>query len=200
MKNKRGNVAMIALIIVIVAITTGVITWLVATKTQAPVQQAVVAQPVVPTAPVQQAQTTASMAQSIAKQQEGPIFNDPQIGFSLNLPVGWEKYTTWGTADTGSRTLVFLLPTNDKNFPEDTFNPGFAAVFSIHMNDLSVWKNALNDAKKNNSLIYSDGKWVVYGLEISSAKEIPSDFKVGKGTGNLEITSEYLKNNIKFTN
>lgn len=36
---------MIALIIVIVAITTGVITWLVATKTQAPIQQSAVTQP-----------------------------------------------------------------------------------------------------------------------------------------------------------
>ena len=45
MKNKRGNVAVIAIIIVIVAITASVITWIVATKSQAPVQQAVVNQP-----------------------------------------------------------------------------------------------------------------------------------------------------------
>ena len=54
MKNKKGNVAVIAIIIVIVAITTGVITWLVATNSQAPVQQAVVTQP----APVAKTQPT----------------------------------------------------------------------------------------------------------------------------------------------
>lgn len=44
MNNKKGNIAVIAIIIVFVAITTGVITWLVATKSQAPVQQPVLQQ------------------------------------------------------------------------------------------------------------------------------------------------------------
>ena len=45
MKNKRGNVVVIVIIIVIVAITASVVTWLVATKTQAPIQQVAVTQP-----------------------------------------------------------------------------------------------------------------------------------------------------------
>lgn len=46
MKSKKGNVAVIAIIIVIVTITTAVITWLAVTKSQSPVQQSAVAQPV----------------------------------------------------------------------------------------------------------------------------------------------------------
>ncbi|EKE18660.1 MAG: hypothetical protein ACD_9C00268G0007 [uncultured bacterium] len=45
MKNKKGNVAVVALIIVIVAITASVITWQVATKTQAPEQKEVATTP-----------------------------------------------------------------------------------------------------------------------------------------------------------
>lgn len=60
MKNKKGNVAIIAVIIVIVAITASVITWLVVTKTQTPVQQQVVTQPVVQTPATQQADETAN--------------------------------------------------------------------------------------------------------------------------------------------
>lgn len=45
MKTQKGNIAVIALIIVVVAITTGVITWLVATRIPAPVVQPVAIQP-----------------------------------------------------------------------------------------------------------------------------------------------------------
>jgi hypothetical protein len=45
MKNKKGNVAVIALIIVIVAITAGAIGWIFAKKAQEPSQKAVVTQP-----------------------------------------------------------------------------------------------------------------------------------------------------------
>lgn len=46
MKNKKGNVAIIAIIIMIVAITAGVVGYLFAKKTQAPVAAPVVTQPV----------------------------------------------------------------------------------------------------------------------------------------------------------
>jgi len=45
MKNKKGNVAVITIIIVIVAITAGVIGWLIARTTQAPALQPVATQP-----------------------------------------------------------------------------------------------------------------------------------------------------------
>lgn len=59
MKNKKGNVAVIALIIVVVAITAGVIGFLFAKKTQAPTQQTTVAQ-----SAKQLAQTIAPISQS----------------------------------------------------------------------------------------------------------------------------------------
>ncbi|MDD5464630.1 MAG: hypothetical protein PHP62_05775 [Candidatus Moranbacteria bacterium] len=45
MKNKKGNAAVIAIIIVIVAITAGIVGWMFAKKSQAPDQQKVATQP-----------------------------------------------------------------------------------------------------------------------------------------------------------
>ena len=53
MKNKKGNVAVIAIIIVIVAITAGIVGYLFAKKTQAPVVAPVVTPPAVQTPVVQ---------------------------------------------------------------------------------------------------------------------------------------------------
>lgn len=66
MKTQKGNAAVIALIIVVVAITTGVITWLVATRTQAPVVQ---------TQPVIQPLTPST------------IYNISNLGIQFSLPA-----------------------------------------------------------------------------------------------------------------
>ena len=81
MKNKKGNVAVIALIIVIVAITIGVITWLVATKSQAPAQQAVVIQP----APVAKTQPVAQPTAPATQENKQGYFEIKELG--LKFPV-----------------------------------------------------------------------------------------------------------------
>ena len=92
MKNKQGNVAVIAIIIVIVAITTGVITWLVATKTQAPFQKDVTTQPtpVVQTQPVAQSAnpTTQPVVQSAPVSTLNNYVN-ARGNYSFTCPNNW---------------------------------------------------------------------------------------------------------------
>lgn len=85
MKNKRGNVAVIGLIIVIVVITTGVITWLIATKSQAPVQQAVLTQP---TAPVTQTQPVVA-TQPVNETANWQTYANTKLGFTIKYPSDW---------------------------------------------------------------------------------------------------------------
>lgn len=102
MKNKRGNVSVIALIIVIIAITASVITWIIATKTQAPVQQAIITQPA-PTPAVQQpAQPTqpASATQEI-------MYSNGQYGFQLTFPASWKGYEAENVAVNGELDVSF---------------------------------------------------------------------------------------------
>ncbi|EKE18661.1 MAG: hypothetical protein ACD_9C00268G0008 [uncultured bacterium] len=85
MKNKKGNVAVIAIIIVIVAITASVITWLVATKSQAPVQKEVANKSV----PVLQTQQT--MQQSSATQSATNVIpSDESLAWTIYEMEGFE--------------------------------------------------------------------------------------------------------------
>lgn len=79
MQNKKGNVAVIATIIVIVAITVSVITWLVANKIQAPAQQTIT-----------QSTTPASVAQ--APTQSVATQSAPTTA-SVNEAANWKLYT-----------------------------------------------------------------------------------------------------------
>lgn len=85
MKNKKGNVAVIALIIVIVAITTGVITWLAATKSQAPAQPFAVTQ----SAPVTKTQPAPTPVPAVA---DWKSYKNEKYGFELTLPETWKGY------------------------------------------------------------------------------------------------------------
>jgi hypothetical protein len=100
MKNKRGNIAVIALIIVIVAITTGAITWLVATKSQAPTQQAAVTQPV-PVAKTQQ--TPPANENAIWK-----VYTNKNLGYEITFPETWNGYKAEKVGDgTGYENIGF---------------------------------------------------------------------------------------------
>jgi hypothetical protein len=94
MKNKKGNVAVIAIIIVIVAITASLITWLVATKTQTPVQQLVAAQPA-PVAKTQSPKTTdtkqsLSETKSISNEDiKWKNFLSTSLKATISLPADW---------------------------------------------------------------------------------------------------------------
>jgi hypothetical protein len=95
MKNKRGNITVIALIIVIVAITTAIITWLVATKTQAPVQQAVVTQPTTPVAktqPVAPATQETTQSAQIEGTSDWKIYTNTAYGFEIRYPSSYSIF------------------------------------------------------------------------------------------------------------
>ena len=76
MKNKKGNVAVITIIVVIVAITAGVVGWLLAKNSQAPAPQSIAVQQPATTTPVTQqtqpaVQQTAPTSQSTTTQPAG---------------------------------------------------------------------------------------------------------------------------------
>jgi len=83
-QNKKGNVAVITVIIVIVAITAGVIGWKFAKKSQAPIETKTVAQqPVV---------NSIDQNQATAQQEDGIVYKNEKYGFQLTLPKEWENY------------------------------------------------------------------------------------------------------------
>lgn len=88
MKNKKGNAAVVAIIIVIVAITASVITWMVATKTQLSAQQPVATKS---TTPAPSAQTSPQPVVTQPK-QEGIIYKNDEYNFQMTLPQSWTKY------------------------------------------------------------------------------------------------------------
>lgn len=134
MKNKKGNVAVIALIIVIVAITASVVTWLVATKSQAPIQQVAVTQP----APVSQTQQTAPVAKPTAPASTALVYIDKLNGYQVSLPSDWTSYKVIDGD--------FLLPTSDKNWTANNkAEEGYGAVFSIIVYSLNDWNKLKAD-------------------------------------------------------
>jgi hypothetical protein len=89
MKNKKGNVAVIAIVIVIVAITAGVIGYLFANKKQVPVQQETiktVQQPAQATAQTTQIQPVAQPVDETANWQ---TLSDNKMGISFKIPSNW---------------------------------------------------------------------------------------------------------------
>ncbi|MDD5397127.1 MAG: hypothetical protein PHW24_03660 [Candidatus Moranbacteria bacterium] len=95
MKNKKGNVAVIAIIIVIVAITAGAIGYLFAmTRTQAPVQQTATTQPTTPVAqtqPVVQSTTPttqpAAQNTSVDETLNWQTYTNSKMGYTLKYPL-----------------------------------------------------------------------------------------------------------------
>lgn len=141
MKNKKGNVAVIAIIIVIVTTTTGVITWLVATKSQAPVQQSVVQPaPVAKTEPV--APTVAQPA-PVDKNLD-LVYKNEKYGFEFAFDSGYKNL--WGIS-TGNNTIDDAIDSfyfTIKNAPNSDF------IFAINVYDKSWWlKNATVDNDKS---------------------------------------------------
>lgn len=81
MQNKKGNVTVIA-IIIIVSITAGIIGWMFAKKTQAPIQQSAVMQP---TTPVAQNQSVVSTTQ--------PVTNQEPVDKPIDETANWQTYS-----------------------------------------------------------------------------------------------------------
>ncbi|MCX6763587.1 MAG: hypothetical protein NTZ97_02545 [Candidatus Moranbacteria bacterium] len=97
MKNKKGNIALVAIIIAALAITISTITWIIVKKNQIPIQP----QPIAPTAQTgtqTDNSTSVSAEENISWQPYTNVKND----FGFQYPGGWiiaEKYNKYGTAD-----------------------------------------------------------------------------------------------------
>jgi hypothetical protein len=115
MKNKRGNVAVITIIIVIVAITAGAIGWMFATKSQAPVQQAAVIQPisVEKTQPITQ-------SESVNETADWQTYANANLGFSIKYPVSY--IAKLGNAKISHEDTTFFIsnPKKDEITVSDT--------------------------------------------------------------------------------
>lgn len=124
MKNKKGNVAVIAIIIVVVAITAGVIGWLLSNRNQTPVQQAAVTQP----APVKSVtQTPATQPVAVAQPTANlQTYTNAKVGFqfsydassSFNASKMKINTSTLGSNDGKEQIqqIDLYLPTSDKNY------------------------------------------------------------------------------------
>ncbi|EKE18659.1 MAG: hypothetical protein ACD_9C00268G0006 [uncultured bacterium] len=119
MKNKKGNVAVIAIIIVIVAITASVITWLVATKSQAPVQKETANQSApVATQPNKQPAPEPVANQQIP-QQEG-YFISSKLG--IKFAYSYDDYQ--GKLTTNENKIIYKY-----GGPEDLNDGQYIEVF-----------------------------------------------------------------------
>lgn len=114
-QNQKGNMAVVAAIIAIIAITAGVIGWKFAKKSPAPAQQAVVTQ------------STASVAQTAPAADETAnwkMYTDKETGVSFKYPSGYEAQSG------GDRSRVFV-----KN-PKKDFDDGMSTVYAFEYYDL----------------------------------------------------------------
>lgn len=90
MKNKKGNVAVITVIVVIVAITAGVVGWMFAKKSQAPAPQINAIQPTAQTTPVAQNQIATEQIRPTVKSGYKLVdVKNPAIPFSFEVPEKW---------------------------------------------------------------------------------------------------------------
>jgi hypothetical protein len=195
MKNKKGNVAVIALIIVIVAITAGAIGWIFAKKTQAPVQQAAVIQPV----SVEKTQPATQPAVPIAQPaQQNNVYTNTEFGFQITFPNSWNN--KYKAVSSGTNGISFLLPTNDKDWQDSnkTF-PGYVEIYGVTVWKLADWNKELLNCKKGTvSELCGDvivGKTSQYVITWFHPQDQPTDFAQYNSGG-----VEYLKQNFKALN
>ena len=134
MKNKKGNIAVIAIIIVIVAITAGVSSWMFAKKSQIPTPQVVATQPTVPVAQTQPAVQPATTQQQVA--QPAPTdetanwqtYTNAKYGIEFKYPAG---YKTIIDENAGDPSFSVNNPEKDVRVSGDGPYPQYAFTISV---------------------------------------------------------------------
>lgn len=115
MKNKKGNIAIISVIVAVAAITAGIVGWMLAKKSQVPVQQTTITQPPTPAA---QTQPTAPVAEpktepvvQLSEQPNTAEFNKYFSEISLGkMPIGSKQISPPDNVPT--KTNVFSNKTD----------------------------------------------------------------------------------------
>lgn len=138
MKNKKGNLNVIAIIIVIVAIITGVITWLVATKSQAPIQKESTTQPapVAKIQPITQPATPTTQPVPTSETSKKGIKEYKSAStFSFNYPSQ--------VCDSESNKCYPIVLTEDKSVI--TLNASEGGLFKIYYGTNITNEKSAND-------------------------------------------------------
>ena len=174
---------MIAISVVII----GVAVWLIqmSRQTQSSVQ--------VPDQKAQQAQVHPVISQekgqgeTPAKKQTGIVYSNPQFGFQLTFPSGWEKYTTemWSKPSDSVSEIAFLLPTSDPEWLKSGQKTGMVFIISaIPVAEFPIIERECEKENgKNSSLCYinsnkigQNNKYVFYCLRADKSTDYPKDF------------------------
>lgn len=89
----------------------------------------------------------------------GVLYTNKEFGFSVLLPLGWEKYQVSVQKDKGDDKhtyIYFLMPTTDKNASAYDKNTGkliagLTDIFAITATDLDTWNHDANskECKEN---------------------------------------------------
>lgn len=141
-----------------------------------------------------------------AVMNENIIYKNDEFNFELTLSEEWKAYKINELGNKNVKNIGFHLPTTDPNYisPNVTDIPGYAPVFVLNIFSESEWKNLLSECQKewtvgcvtNEDILAMNDQYYIFATYANGG---PSDFFAGKGTGNLNIDAQYLKNNLSFT-
>ena len=164
--------------------------------------------------PAPSAPATQQKEQSVTNQPQnnqpnsstGIVYTNPEFGFKLNLPAGWDNYKVSvqkSTTQKGYTNIHVLLPTTDASWPghyiSDTETmKGYVSMFAIGAWDASLWnqeknskdcKNDPNPGCLNESAVVAKNNKYVF--DITGAQDYPSDLQAMIPTSGF--TSNFLK-------
>ena len=198
MKNKKGNVTVIALIIVIVAITAGFVGWMFAKKSQAPVQQTVVSQP------IQVAQTQSAVQPLSDKFAGWQMYKNDVYDYEIQYPSDWKvEYTRIDDVSINAYSadvkgdyvvLINVAKKSDRSIrTEDVKEQGFKNIRDIMIDGVKGFAYDVDPTPKQSpggSVYVVDMNDYEYQISISynSSKPLSND------------TGEKMLSSFKFTN
>ena len=178
MKSKQGNVAVIALIVGIIAITASVIFWLIASKMQIPAPQAVTTQLITPVVKKQPAPAPQPAAQpaSIDETVNWKMYSDTKYGFELKTPKELKSSYYEGSTGNGQSTIqlvtgdpIIKIMKNVTNLSKDPYgDASFVAEPQIVINGITwhVFYNSEGGKPRCDSAAFQtlmpNGKDVIY--------------------------------------
>ncbi|HEX8974355.1 MAG TPA: hypothetical protein VF817_02605 [Patescibacteria group bacterium] len=186
MKNKRGNVAVIAIIIAIVAIAAGVVGWMFAKKSQTPVTQ---------TTATQQVTTQPNVSTTQPAEQTTPAVQSDNATSIATIPADWKTYTgsKYGFSVSYPSTWKSTELTSANSFREGiTFNESkpdpantYAQLAIFYYTDISG-VSYTNKAPKNldeymKDPTFKDAKVITFnGEKAFTATDINNNANVAK--------------------
>jgi hypothetical protein len=111
MKNKKGNVAMIVLIVVIVAITAGAVGWMFAKKAQLSQPQVAITQPI---APVAKTQPVPTQPAPVSESGVLQTYQNDEYGLKFQYPQDWKIDNAINNCDSKKDVCNFIKPGKQK--------------------------------------------------------------------------------------